>query len=199
LSRATEKAEAFLALLRPLQRPLEVYCRRLLRDPSHTEEVLQAAVAEAFAKFDRYAAGTNFRAWLCRFVTLEAFNRNRKRGPALWGSTPVDVPADTPGGWPDTETALEALLANPDEALDHFEDPVARALRMLAPPERAALLLRAVGGLSYQAIHELMAIPLGSVMGYLSRARHKMRQALANYGAGRGPSRHGATPEGRTP
>jgi DNA-directed RNA polymerase specialized sigma24 family protein len=85
LSRSEGKNEAFLALLVPLQGPLEVYCRRMLRNPSEVEDVLQKAVTEAFARFDRYAEGTNFRAWMFRFVTLEIFNRNRKSEPVLFG------------------------------------------------------------------------------------------------------------------
>ena len=92
MSRTEEKNEVFLALLLPLQRSLEVYCRRILRKPSDAEDVLQSAVMEAFARFDRYAKGTNFRAWMFRFVTLEAFNRNRKREPALLGEFLDDIP-----------------------------------------------------------------------------------------------------------
>ena len=64
MSRSDDKNVVFLELLLPLQRSLEVYCRRMLRDPSHVEDVLQSAIMEAFARFDRYAEGTNFRAWI---------------------------------------------------------------------------------------------------------------------------------------
>jgi RNA polymerase sigma-70 factor (ECF subfamily) len=184
LHRARDKAETFLALLRPLQRRLEVYGRRLLRDPSLAEDVLQAAVAEAFAKFDRYAAGTNFCAWMYRFVTLEAFNRNRKHEPFSWGDAPRDVAAAPPT----PEEMLEGWPADPDEALAVFDDEVVAALRELAPPERATLLLRAIGEFSYREIGELLSIPLGSVIGYLSRARQKLRRSLAGYAGRQGKS-----------
>jgi DNA-directed RNA polymerase specialized sigma24 family protein len=47
-------------------------------------------------------------------------------------------------------------------------------------------LLRAVGEFSYREIQELLSIPLGSVMGYLSRARSRLRVALSAYAATRG-------------
>lgn len=78
------KDAAFLALLKPVQRPLEVYCRRMLRNPAWAEDVLQAAVAEAFARFDRFIEGSNFRAWIFRFVTHAIFNHNRKHELVLW-------------------------------------------------------------------------------------------------------------------
>jgi RNA polymerase sigma-70 factor, ECF subfamily len=185
LSRSQAKADAFVALLQPLQRPLEVYCRRMLRNPAWVEDVIQAAVAEAYARFDRFTEGTNFRAWMFRFVTHEVFNRNRKREPVLWGEAPAEVPAFPPDG-PDAEDVFAVLLDHPDGMLEHFEGPLADALGQLPAAERAVLLLRAVGEFSYEEIHELLAIPLGSVMGYLSRARLKLRRSLAGYAAERG-------------
>jgi RNA polymerase sigma-70 factor (ECF subfamily) len=78
------KDAAFLALLKPVQRPLEVYCRRMLRNPAWAEDVLQSALAEAYAHFDRFTADSNFRAWIFRFVTYAIFNHNRKYEPVLW-------------------------------------------------------------------------------------------------------------------
>jgi RNA polymerase sigma-70 factor, ECF subfamily len=184
LSRSDDKNVAFLELLLPLQRSLEVYCRRMLRDPSHVEDVLQSAIMEAFARFDRYAEGTNFRAWIFRFVTLELFNRNRKREPTPFGEGLDNIPGqpaqDIPGD------ALAGILDNPGPLMEHFEDQVVDALWQLTTAERAVLLLRAIGEFSYHEIHNILAIPVGSVIGYLSRSRKKMRQLLADYSAQRG-------------
>jgi len=187
LSHTEGKSEVFLALLLPLQRTLEIYCRRLLRNPSDAEDVLQSAVMEAFARFDRYAEGTNFRAWIFRFVTLEAFNRNRKREPDLLGEFPDDLPARPTDEL--YEVALEMLVEDPGPVMEQFEAEIVHALRQLTPSERAVLLLRAVGGLSYREMHEVLSIPLGSVMGYLSRARLKMRQSLLGFAARHDPGR----------
>jgi RNA polymerase sigma-70 factor (ECF subfamily) len=194
LSRSQAKATAFVALLRPLQGPLEVYCRRMLRNPAWVEDVIQSAVAEAYARFDRFIEGTNFRAWMFRFVTHAVFNRNRKREPVLWGEAPVEVPVG-PAEGPDAEDVFALLLEGPDGALEHLDAPLADALGQLPAAERAVLLLRAVGELSYEEIHELLAIPLGSVMGYLSRARLKLRRSLAGYAAERGLVFRRSSPE----
>lgn len=138
----------------------------------------------AFVRFDRYAEGTNFRAWIFRFVTLELFNRNRKREPASVGEGVEDIPAPPSQDFPDDTLAV--LLENPGSLMEHFEGQVVAALWQLTTAERAVLLLRAVGEFSYHEVHEIMAIPLGSVIGYLSRSRKKMRQALADYAAQRG-------------
>ena len=71
-------AESFLRHLEPLQEPLEAYCRHALHNSSDVPDVLQSAIANAFRDFDLYASGTNFRAWIFRYVYLEICNCNRK-------------------------------------------------------------------------------------------------------------------------
>jgi RNA polymerase sigma-70 factor (ECF subfamily) len=180
------RAETFVELLRPLQRPLEAYCRRMAADRSEVEDILQSAVAAAFAQFDRYAQGTNFKAWIFRFVTLEIFNRNRKQTAIPLGEAAADLPAEESWGLVACQEVHDALLDDPDAVLEHFDEVVAAALQRLPTPERAVLLLRAIGEFSYKDIHDLLSIPLGSVMGYLSRARQRLRLALAEYAAERG-------------
>jgi RNA polymerase sigma-70 factor (ECF subfamily) len=199
LRRPKAKADAFVELLQPLQRPLEVYCRRMLRNRSLVEDVIQSAVAKAFAQFDRFAQGTNFKAWIFRFVTLEIFNRNRKHEPIPLGETPSDLPAEESWDLITQDETLAAMLEDPDVVLEHFDDVVVRALQRLGPHERAVFLLRAVGEFSYKEIHELLAIPLGSVIGYLSRARKRLRLSLADYAVQRGLFRRGPSPGGPPP
>jgi RNA polymerase sigma-70 factor (ECF subfamily) len=175
------KADAFVELLSPLQGPLELYCRRMLRDRSQVEDALQSAIADAFAKFDRYAAGTNFKAWIFRFVTLEVFNRNGKHEPVVLGEIPADLPAEESWELVLNGDAFDAMLEDPNVVLEHFDEVVVDALERLAPLERAVLLLRSIGDFSYKEIHELLSIPVGSVIGYLSRARKRLRISLADY------------------
>jgi RNA polymerase sigma-70 factor (ECF subfamily) len=185
--------------LQPLQAPLEVYCRRMLRNRSLAEDALQSAVAAAFAKYDPGIAGDDFRNWIFRFVTLEIFNRNRKHEPIPFGDIPVDLAADESWGLVTHEDTFAAMLEDPDVVLEHLDDVLADALGRLAPLERAVLLLRAIGEFSYAEIHELLSIPLGSVMGYLSRARTRLRLSLADYAAERGVCPHGPLPGGTQP
>jgi RNA polymerase sigma-70 factor (ECF subfamily) len=199
LSRSKEKADAFLELLQPLQARLEGYCRRMLRKRGQVEDVLQTVVTLAFAQFDRYSDGTNFKAWIFRFATLEIFNRNRKREPITTETLPGDLPAEESWGLVELNDTFAAMLDNPDVVLEHFDDVVVAALEKLAPHERAVLLLRSVGEFSYNEIHELLGIPLGSVMGYLSRARQRMRLSLADYAAQRRLYRSNPSPREASP
>src|SRR3974390_551784 len=75
---AASNADRFLALLQPIERDLETYCRRLVWEPHEAADALQNAVMRAFAAFDRYHADASFRAWMFKILTREAFALNRK-------------------------------------------------------------------------------------------------------------------------
>jgi RNA polymerase sigma-70 factor (ECF subfamily) len=75
--------------------------------------------------------------------------------------------------------SFEADPLEPGALTDALDQDLAMALKTLTDAERAVLLLRAIGGLRYSEISASLDIPLGSVMGYLARARQKMRRAIA--------------------
>jgi len=175
----TSDADRFLALLKPIERDLETYCRRLVWEPLDAPDAIQNAVIRAFAAFDRYHEDASFRAWMFKILTHEAFALNRKHAriarhefqlePEELAGLPFSGPPDEGGN---QFLSPEAL----NEALD--QDLVA-GLKTLTDNERAVLLLRAIGDLRYREIGESLGIPLGSVMGNLARARQKMRALIA--------------------
>lgn len=185
----SSKQARFLDLLRPLERGLGNYARRLLWDPQDLPDALQNSVLRAYAAFDRYREGTNFRAWIHTILTREIFALNRRHArraqhefqlgvdelAALAGSDGRDGPGsarfDT-GAWAET-----------------LEPELVRALLLLSDLERAVLLLRALSGFRYREISDALDIPLGSVMGDLARARQKMRAALGRQSPGTAPLR----------
>lgn len=173
------KAERFVAHLEPLQRQLCVYCARALNRQDESEDVLQSAVANAYRDFDKYSEGTNFKAWMYRYVTLEILNRNRAAS-RLTASAGSHEPALEPA-LPIDSFRLETLLDAPEIVLDNCDDVVAVCVRQLTELERKILLLRAVGDFKYREIAEILDIPIGTVMGLLSRARNQLRTGLLEY------------------
>src|SRR5712692_6676082 len=75
-----EQRVRFLSLLRPIERDLENYSRRMVFDRRDFEDALQNAVLRAFRAFDRYHDDASFRAWMFKILTNEIFAINRKRG-----------------------------------------------------------------------------------------------------------------------
>jgi len=61
---------------------------------------------------------------------------------------------------------------------DALDQTLLGALKTLTEAERAVLLMRAIGEFRYLEIAEALDIPVGSVMGNLSRARKKMQEAI---------------------
>ena len=174
-----QKAERFVAYLEPIQHQLTVYCSRALNRSDETADVLQSAVASAFRDFDKYSEGTNFRAWMFRYVTLEILNRNRA---AI--RLPDQLDEQQSSRTDSLEMAsfrLETLLDDPEAVLDHCDGVVAESIGQLTEQERRILLLRAVGDFKYREIATILDIPMGTVMGLLSRARTQLRTKLLDY------------------
>ncbi len=176
----------FLQHLRPLQGILTAYARRTLFDPSEAEDVLQDAIRIAYGKFDRYAEGTSFKAWIFKILTFHILNANRRHERAARMEIPLlahhaDLAAALENEW-----EYDRLLADLDAVFDRLDPAIAQAVQRLPPMERSTLLLRSVAGLSYREAAGVLDVPIGSVMGYLSRARAKLRRDLAAYASERG-------------
>jgi len=167
----------FLSLLRPIEADLENYSRRMVFDRRDFEDALQNAVLRAFRAFDRYHDDASFRAWMFKILTNEIFAINRKRGRIAEFEIAVEPEEMEEFVGIDFTPAAAGPLSW--EALaDALDEELLAALQILNEAERAVLLMRAIGELRYREISECLGIPLGSVMGNLSRARQKMRDAI---------------------
>ncbi|MBI3840059.1 MAG: sigma-70 family RNA polymerase sigma factor [Planctomycetia bacterium] len=187
------KAEAFMRHLGPLQAVLEAFVRRALRDPNAVADVLQSAIAAAYRDFQLYVEGTNFRAWIFRFVHLEILNNNRKLKRTQLAHCPGDVAAEDLRDAAVCESSFRELLDDPDPVLERCDEVLSQAVRLLAPAERDVLLLRAIGEFKYREIADILQIPLGTVMSNLARSRARLRQQLFEYGKKSGLFRRDAT------
>ena len=178
--------ERFLRHLEPLQGALEAFCRRSLRDRNAVADVLQSAVVAALRDFHLYAEGSNFRAWIFRYVHFEILNWNRRYRRDLHEILPQDLTADEAWQRALDEPLHESLLTDPMAVLDRCDDDLAGALWELPTTERSVFLLRAIGDFKYREIAEIVEVPLGTVMSTLARTRARLRQRLAEYGEQQG-------------
>jgi RNA polymerase sigma-70 factor (ECF subfamily) len=172
------QAEKFLELLRPIERDLEIYCRRMIWDANDMNDTIQNAVWRAFRAFDRYREDASFRAWMFKILTNEIFTANRKHGRITKNEVATEPEEMESFAALEQATQYADWLCSPDALKENFDQDIVTALRSLTEMERAVLLQRAIGEFRYREISESLAIPLGSVMGHLSRARKKMRDAL---------------------
>ncbi|MDA1052395.1 MAG: sigma-70 family RNA polymerase sigma factor [Planctomycetota bacterium] len=182
MSPQKRKADRFVEHLEPLQKALEVYCRRCLSDANAVEDVLQSAIGNAFRDFDLFAEGTNFRAWIFRYVNLEIKATNRTFWAKSHASLIEEPEADDDWRLNFDEAHFDALLDSPDAVLQHCDEALAGAISLLNPLERSVLLLKAIGGFKYREIADIAGVPMGTVMSSLARARERLRHQLVEYG-----------------
>lgn len=182
----TEKAKRFWKHLEPLQGALESYCHHCVSDTSSVGDVLHDAVAKAFQDFDLFAEGTNFRAWIYRYLNLTILESNR-RSHAKPHIEMAEEPA-VEDEWllAFDEDHFAALLEASDDVLEFCDDVLAQAVRGLNTVERSTLMLKVLGDFKYREIAEILELPMGTIMSALSRARQRLRHELVEYGRDKG-------------
>ena len=142
--------------------------RWLVRNEADAEDVVQEAYLRAISHFAGFRGGDG-RAWLLMIVRNSCYDHLRKKGTS-GPNTDFDEAKHSAGQQtPNPETAL--LLAERTEV-------VTKALAELPTEYREVLVLRELEQLSYREIADIAAIPLGTVMSRLSRARQLLRQTL---------------------
>lgn len=156
----------FEELSMPLFEQLYNFAHWLTQDKSEAEDLVQETYAKALRGFSGFQAGTNFRAWIFRIL----------RNTFLTSRTGLKV-----AGQGDEELeALASVDPSPEAILIGKADRgmVRQALRELSVPFREILLLCEVEEMAYEEIAQVLAIPVGTVMSRLHRARKALRALL---------------------
>ncbi len=142
--------------------------RWLLRHEQDAEDCVQEAYLNAFKAFARFRGGDG-RAWLLTIVRNACYSRLRK---SRREEPTVAFDEDLHGAGGDPAGRAEFWeRADTREALD-------RALERLPAEFREVLVLHALEGLAYKEIAAVAAIPLGTVMSRLARARARLQTEL---------------------
>ena len=142
----------------------------LTHDRQEAEDLVQETYAKALKGFSSFQPGTNFRAWIHRIL----------RNAFLTSRTGLKAAATVPLDLEENEENLPTVKETPESILLQRSDwrLVQQALEQLPVAHREILLLCEVEEMSYQEISATLAIPMGTVMSRLSRARRALRAGV---------------------
>ena len=166
--RGDDERERFEQALLPHLGAAYNLARWLTRDDHDAEDLVQSAYLRALKFFGGFR-GANSRAWLLSIVRNTCYTwieQKRSHGPETAfdeGIHSTETSAMDPGN---------PVLREEDEQL------VRRAVEELPVELREVVVLRELEGLSYKEISAIAAIPMGTVMSRLARARERLRQRL---------------------
>ena len=142
----------------------------LTHDRQEAEDLVQETYVKALKGFPSFQPGTNFRAWIYK-ILRNAFLTSRT-GLKATATVQLDLESEEEALPAATETPESILLQRSDGRL------VQQALEQLPVAYREVLLLCEVEEMSYQEISATLAIPMGTVMSRLSRARKALGNGL---------------------
>ncbi len=148
---------------------LRRYARVLTGDTTRADDLVQDTLSRAWEKRALWQAGTDLRAWLFTimhnlFVNQRALARRDARNVSL---------DDEEGGdaW--------LVVVQPTQYARVELSELLRDVSKLPADQREVLLLAAVEEMRYEEIAAALAIPVGTVMSRLARARERLRRMSA--------------------
>ncbi len=152
---------AFEEIVRRYRRPLDRFAAAIVG--GHSEDVTQDAFSKALLALRGSEAEIELRPWLYRIVRNTALNDLRDRPAAT-----EELAETLPGG---LSAAAEA------EAREELRELTSR-LRALPEPQRAALVMRELEGLSHEEIAAALGVSGGAARQAIFRARAALRDGL---------------------
>ena len=149
--------------------------RWLTGSSADAEDIVQEAAIRAFRAIAGFSDG-NPRAWTLAIVRNCAFTWLAKNRPKAMVFTDDLEAAERSGiealGPPETTTAEGEMIARQDATR------LGAAIGALPIVYREVLVLREMQGLAYREIAAVLAVPMGTVMSRLARARDLLIAAL---------------------
>ena len=142
------------------------YLRSLVTDPGLAEEVFQDTLLAAWTGAARFERRSSVWVWLLGIARRRAHAAVRRHTVQVVAAAALEPYPD-----PEPEPESQAIAGAEHEALQ-------AALTRLRPFHREVLVLNFVQELSYQAIAEVLDVPIGTVMSRLHYAKQALRAEL---------------------
>lgn len=160
--------------------------RYLTRNPQDAEDIVQDSYLRAFKFFTTFKGG-NARPWLLAIVR-NAFYSSLKKKPHAGTASLSDIDLDDVDSAQTVSDLWTPDTPDPEKTLMKLDDAerVRTVIEQLPVHFREALVLREMDELSYQEIADIAAVPIGTVMSRLARARQLFKASwVAHQNGGR--------------
>ena len=183
------ETDAFGALIRKYQMRLYNSMVHFLRNESEAEDVVQDAFMLALTKLDSFKGNSQFYTWLYRIAHNAAISKLRRKRPTVsldrrssgeaGEESRLEMPGDEPA---------------PSERMEQQERAATlmRAMEKLSHEHRSILILREMEAMDYEAISDVLQLPVGTVRSRLHRARTMLRELLEKADRSDRPASHQA-------
>jgi len=158
------ETEAYAELVDRYKDALYRHCFAIVRNEDAAEDMAQDTFIAAYYALQRYNPRYRLSTWLFKIATNKCLNYLRQKAR--------EVSADD-----GVIASIASTAAGPaeDAQAQELRDAVAR----LKPKYRAVISLYYWQGCNYQEIAVALAVPSGSVKGWLSRAKTALRKELS--------------------
>jgi RNA polymerase sigma-70 factor (ECF subfamily) len=146
---------------------------RLLDNTEDAHDVVQEAFIHAYQSLNTFKGDSLFFTWLYRIAVNTAISWKRKQRMVLRLQLDRDDGASM-----EPQDLSEGH--EPGRALEQAEQErhVQTALNFLSPEHRTVLILKDMEGQKYEAMAEILQVPIGTIRSRLHRARLELREVL---------------------
>jgi RNA polymerase sigma-70 factor (ECF subfamily) len=143
---------------------LRRYARALTRNETAADDLVQDTLVRGLSKLHLWQEGTDLRAWLFTILHNQHVNQVR-RGVREGAAVAVSESEPSLRRAPDQDDRL---------ALRDLD----RAMALLPEEQRVVILMVGLEGMRYEAVAEIVGVPVGTVRSRLSRGREALRQLM---------------------
>jgi len=157
-------SDAFGKLVERYQRRVYTVIYRFVRNHTEADDLAQEAFIRAFRAIDRFDLRYPFSPWMYRIAINLTLNHLKKRRLPMV----------------DADLERKPSADNPVSVLEQDETrrKVHAAIARLSLKLRQVLVLRVYADWPYAQIAQVLAIPIGTVMSRLARARQAVKEEL---------------------
>ena len=142
---------------------LRAFANALCGDTNLANDLVQETLLKAWTSHERFTVGTNMRAWLFTILRNTYFSVHRK------GRREIR----------DEEGEIAGKLVTQPDQLIHLEMiEFRKALDLLPPDQREALVLVGAEGFSYEEAAEITGCAVGTIKSRVNRARGRLVELL---------------------